>query len=180
MIPALAQRFEQLEQLRAEFWGIIAASSPEQRLFKPTPDAWSMLQVAQHIMSAEEGTLLFMTTRQRVKSSFWGRWRSRIRSFGLKLFLLSPLKAKAPNIPGLAPDGSKSYEQLSSHWDTVREQWRQFLSNFEAEHLKDVVFKHPIAGKFNLLQTIDDFMAPHISHHLQQLQRIKASPNFPS
>ncbi|MCC7223807.1 MAG: DinB family protein [Chitinophagales bacterium] len=180
MIPALAQRFEQFEQLRTEFWDDIAASSPEQRLFKPKPDAWSMLQVAQHIIAAEEATLLFVSTRQRIKSSFWGRWRSRIRSFGLKLFLLSPLKAKAPNVPGLVPDGSKSYEQLSNHWDAVREQWRQFLTNFEAEHLEDVVFKHPIAGKFNLLQTIDDFMAPHISHHLQQLQRIKASPDFPS
>lgn len=179
MLPILTQHYQNIEQLRGEFWSIIATATPEQRNFKPTPNDWCMLQVAQHIIASESGTLNFVTQRARLKNTTWGKIKSKCNALALKILLALPLKFKAPKVEGLSPKEIEPYATVENRWATVRESWRQYLDDFKAEHLQDIVFKHPKAGKFTLLQTLDGFMAAHIKHHIQQLNRIKADPNFP-
>jgi uncharacterized damage-inducible protein DinB len=179
MIPVLCAYFEELEQLRAQFWGIIAAATPEQRHFKPKPDAWCMLQVAQHLIASESGTLAFIHKRAAKKNTVFGKIYAKIRTTMLKIFLHTPFKFKAPNIDGLSPQAAEPFEVVEKRWQAVRENWQQYLSNFETEQLNSVVFKHPVAGKMTIAQTLDNFMVAHIKHHLHQLKRLVAEPNFP-
>lgn len=180
MLPILQQEFDELEQLRHTFWAIIASSNAEQRHFKPKPDAWCMLQVAQHVIASENGALRFINKHAARKNSFWGNLQSRIIAGSLKMLLHLPFKFKAPNIAELSPQHTEAYEIVGDNWLKVRESWRAYLEKVQAAQLNDIVFKHPVAGNMTLQQTLNNFMLAHLKHHLIQLKRIKTAPNFPA
>ncbi len=181
MIPQLAEKWRILEAERNSFWQIIEQASPRQQVFKPAPDTWSMLEVAQHIVASEKGTLSFLKNRPPVKPDSWSqKIKSAWRAFMLKNALRLPFKFKAPNVPGLSPTAIIPKEDTQVEWQQVREGLEAYLAAFPADQMTYIVFKHPVGGKFTLSQTIDSFLLPHIRHHKTQLNRIAQSEGFPS
>lgn len=177
MNNSLSKSFDALEQRKTDFWTIIEQASPEQRVYKPQPDAWCMLQVAQHILASERGTLGFMQKRPPVKLSFGQRLRSSFKASLLSIALRLPIKFKAPNVPGLSPESVMPYEDIQQQWDEVRQNWRIFLENYPTDKLDYIVFKHPAGAKMTLSQTLDNFLYRHLEHHLQQLKRLQKVSN---
>ena len=58
-------------------------------------------------------------------------------------------------------------------WGTIRSSLKEYIDKFPKEYLDKEIFKHPIAGWLNLLQTIN-FLQNHFDHHkLQILKRIE-------
>ncbi len=98
----------------------------------------------------------------------------------LKTFLKSRLKFKAPNVPGLSPQSISAKEDSQAAWEQVRQGLEAYLIAFKPEQLNYIVFKHPVGGKFNLLQTLDNFLLMHLQHHKQQLKRIAETDGFPA
>lgn len=179
MLPEISQKFTRLEQIWQNYFQIIDGASEEQRHFKPAPDKWCMLEVAQHIIGSENGTLRFFSKYQPKQVKMTDKVSGVVRSLVLTLALKSPFKFKVPNVPGLNPKNIHSWEQIIAEWRDIQNGLRQYFQDFPSEHLNHIVFKHPVAGKFNVFQTLD-FLNEHATHHLFQLERIKNTPGFPS
>lgn len=179
MLPALEERYNRLTAAWHEYRRIIGNATVEQRNFKPAPGKWCMLQVAQHVMASEAGTLRFFNKYPPIKTGLAGHISGIIRSLGLTIALKLPLKYKAPKVPDLNPETAIPWEETEPEWVKIRAALDNYFNNFPAEKTAFIVFKHPVGGKFNISQTLD-FLLEHINHHLLQLQRIQQAEGYPA
>jgi hypothetical protein len=167
-------RLDKMEEGRTDFMKAIENWSEEQLRFKPA-EAWNAMQVMEHIIFSETGTLGYL--KKKTSSGFDGIETSGIENQqngdALKKRLESSDQYKAPaTLP--APTGNLTMEEMTKGWDEARIGLTEFLQSFPAEHFDKLVFRHPIAGPINVLHTLD-FLGYHIGHHLHQIERIKQS-----
>ncbi|HEY5919711.1 MAG TPA: hypothetical protein VIU13_19965, partial [Chryseolinea sp.] len=62
-------------------------------------------------------------------------------------------------------------EELERRWTLIRMELRQFLDTIEATNMRKLIYKHPVAGRFNVIQCLM-FMREHYHHHLPQIKRL--------
>lgn len=172
MQPILQQKFEELEQAKQQLLDIIQQAKPEEQRFKPSPEEWCMLQVAQHLVVAEGGTVRFMQKRPPMPANFAAKLQAKAGYSLLTTAIKSPKKIKAPKIAGLNPTEILPLAETLANWAEVRENCKKYLSDFPKDQLDYFVFKHPLAGKLNVVQTLG-FMIAHIHNHIRQVKQIQ-------
>ena len=169
------ERWNELEAAKNAAISILSTSTEAQRIYKPSAESWSMIQVIQHILFSEGGTLGYMVKKT---SSGWevlDRVGEEQIANGSLLVnrLASGEKYKAPAVLP-EPDGEESLESLEKRWNSLREQYAQFLNQLPIEFDDRLVFKQPAAGMLTLHYALD-FLTEHIKHHLPQLETLKSS-----
>lgn len=169
------KKWEELEAAKNAAMSILSSSTEVQRNYKPSSESWSMIQVIQHILFSEGGTLGYMVKKT---SSGWevlDRVGEEQVANGARLVdrLASGEKYKAPSVLP-EPDGEESFESLEKRWNALREQYAQFLNQLPNEFNDRLIFKQPAAGMLTLDYTLD-FLTEHIKHHLPQLETLKSS-----
>lgn len=169
------KKWEELEAAKNAAMSILSSSTEVQRNYKPSSESWSMIQVIQHILFSEGGTLGYMVKKT---SSGWevlDRVGEEQVANGARLVdrLASGEKYKAPSVLP-EPDGEESFESLETRWNALREQYAQFLNQLPNEFNDRLIFKQPAAGMLTLDYTLD-FLTEHIKHHLPQLEALKSS-----
>lgn len=174
MEAELRRRFDGLEEDRRRFLDDVAAMTPAQQCFRPDEDSWSALLVAHHLVIAEELSMEYLRSGQEPG-------RRRLKHFVLGklvgLILRSGYKVKVPS-SRLAPREELPLEEVRHRWDEVRGSLKEYLDGVPAGEIGRLVFRHPLAGPFNLHQTLG-FLAGHVRHHQRQLARLRSSPGFP-
>lgn len=181
MTIKLESAFRKIEKQRSEILADLDQLSEAQRQFKPTKDSWNTLQVCMHLIIAEENSLAYM--RKKVKGidklSSSGLW-SKLRLSFLNSLVSTRMKFKAPKIVALSEDMDVgSYEEVKSRWDNIRKELRYFVDKLDHKASKKMLFKHPMAGKFNVEQLLN-FIFTHVQHHTYQIDRLKKHSNFPA
>lgn len=174
MNSELSNAFEALTQARIDFIKLLEDVPRELRSKHPA-EGWNMLQVMEHAISSEVGTLEYMKKKTQAPADdipVAGE-ESAVGSEQLKRALQSEIKWK---MPGVLPDptGAQSFENMMAYWDGLREKYRAFFEDLNPEYYDRTIFKHPISGRLNLFQTIE-FLIDHLVHHGYQLERIKKS-----
>jgi uncharacterized damage-inducible protein DinB len=166
------EHFERAEAARNTLLGMIASCPKEQQGKKPSPEAWNMIQVAEHLFNAEQGILPQLKKYGKGEGKKAGLSAS-FRSTLLSLFMRSPAKIKVPKAAaGIEPKGNLDFESLNNSWNALRENIREWAVNYPTGRLGHYVFKHPVAGLMTPVQTMQ-FLEDHIAHHIQQIERIK-------
>lgn len=171
--------FNRLEEQRAKLVDLYNSLSSEQRAFNPQPDAWNLLQVMRHIVTAEKQSMILIqrriTKQKELPAAGIG---SKLSYLILKLAMILPIKFKAPKIAEVheeVPD----FESMKQEWQEVRSDMKKILDETDEELLETSVYIHPRAGRLNMNQALG-FMINHITHHLKQIRRIQNHPSFPS
>lgn len=175
MLREVERLCDRLEQSRARVLGLVEATDERQRSVHPAEGKWSMLQVVEHLVLAEEGTLRVFEKgpppQPKVKLRSLLALRAIEGLFGLRIRLPIPSKSLTPTAPG-------SLESLRSRWDGTRAGITRFLRELEAGDLLRPRFRHPVAGWLTVGQGLD-FLERHIRHHERQIHRIRHSLNLP-
>ena len=174
MHPTLQERWQQLSAAKTEMWQLVD-SITEENLHTPEPHNWSAVQVIEHLLASEGGTVGYMLK----KSS--GGWDSlevtgeqhEASSKAINERLHSNERYKAPDVLPVPPN-TTSKEELLNQWNVLRTKLEAFLNGIEEQHLDKLVFRQPAAGMLNVVHTLE-FMDAHLRHHLPQLHRIIAS-----
>lgn len=166
----LSDLYEARKLLLSELEGM----SPEQ-LSVSQNESWSAIQVIEHIIWSETGTLGYM--KKKTSSGWEGLSltsdEENLKSSMLNARLVSEEKYKAPAIlPD--PEGKKSIDELVAEWNLLREDLSKFINGLDENFYDRLVFKQPIAGPLNLFQTLQ-FLNHHLRHHIPQIKRIKAN-----
>ncbi|MFU8813300.1 MAG: DinB family protein [Balneolaceae bacterium] len=171
--------FHRLEQQRKGVMSLYDSLAAEQRTFQPEPGAWNLLQVMQHLVTAEKQSLTYikrkMERRQDLSPAGAG---ARMRHLLLRIALFLPLKFKAPKIADVS-DTAPDYAEMKQEWQAVREEMAQMISSADEEMLGKALYRHPRAGMLNLVQALE-FFYTHIAHHQKQMRRILDASRFPS
>ena len=82
----------------------------------------------------------------------------------------SPLKIKAPAVASKVPD-SITIDEIKEYFAMNSENYRQLLNDLPMELEDKQIFKHPLAGLFNIEQTIH-FVREHYLHHEKQVNAL--------
>ncbi len=137
---------------------------------KPTPEAWSTLQVMQHLMTAELASLTYMKKKLSYgvnipKAGF----KSKMRRLALNIIFALPFKYKAPAILETFPDDA-DFETLKAEWASQRLDFQYFIDKLPDNVIVSEIWRHQIFGKMNISQMID-FFETHFDRHQKQIEK---------
>lgn len=165
----LLRLFEHMESERQDLLRTLDALPSEQLAQQPRNGGWSVAQVITHLAIAEEGALAYLHKKREVKKhapvGLSSAWRLLVLNTGIRL----PLKYKAP--PVVADVPATSYAIARSRWDDVRERMRVVYAEVPVALISHDLFKHPVMGRFDLMQSLR-FMRLHMRRHGKQIQRV--------
>lgn len=174
MNESYLRQFDQLEQERQAIYEKIRPYDAEILRRNPDPDSWSAVQVMQHLLKTEQGTLTYIGKKLKYRTGIPAAGiGTRIRSFLLNLYLRGPIKAKAPGFLGEV-DASADPEEVWAQWNTSRQNMREMIVAFPPEYAQHAILKHAFAGRITLAQTLS-FLIEHQRRHTAQLERTLAS-----
>jgi hypothetical protein len=169
MYNQFKNQFTELEKLKSDVLVLLKNSSEEKINLKVAAGKWSASQIAGHLILGEEMTAAYLKLKiQKRDKLYKSGIKEQLRSAILNLALRSPLKFKAPEFTTRVPEYSR-YSEIEKRWTDARTDFRTILENFPPDLLDQTVFKHPVAGRINIFQTLS-FMENHIIHHLPQIK----------
>jgi hypothetical protein len=170
MLPELSDLWTKIETRHQEMFDLIDELTPEQLLFKPEPNRWSILQVLQHVILGAQGL------RRSEAELRDNPLRKILKPGGMVKVVMDVLVNDVPvdvPDPSMEPDGELTVEELRVIWEKERRGVAALLETVTAENHEQVMFSHAAAGPLTALQMLEVAEA-HIETHRRQIDRIRA------
>lgn len=172
-----AKIIKMLEDSQSETLDALKGLSDEQWNYKPSPDKWSVGEVAEHIWLAE--SLLFGAMENALKTPKNPNWEEATKGKDERVVsILTNRSGKAQAPETIKPTG-KSRAEIMAGLQTVRAKTMKFAQETQAE-MKSHTTEHPfkIFGTLNAMQWLI-YIPAHNLRHNQQIAEVKASAGFP-
>lgn len=166
MLPELERSFEAIESQRIALTNRALALSDEVLNRKPTPEAWSVRQVVEHLVISDE------TVGQKWPSDKTApdplrllprSWRTALIEGAFRRNLTLPLPS-----PQMEPRGDTPLPALLERWAASRAEMRRALGAFGAD---DDAYAHPILGPLTAAQMLS-LAQVHTDYHTRQVKRL--------
>jgi len=171
MNKKLQKRFDRLELDQQKLLQKLSAVSEEQLNTSPQ-GKWPISYIAAHLITSERLSLLYMKKKSQGMPTLRNSGMvEEVKIWVLKLSQRFPFKFKAPVYLVEHTPTSVPLTDLVQRWNAERGKLRKFLEEIKDENLYKLVYKHPVAGRLNVLQALD-FMIEHFHHHLPQINRL--------
>lgn len=165
--------FDQLEDDRIKLLNKLSKLPVEKLDNKPDSGHWSINQILIHLLTSEQLTLTYLKKKSLGIDQLANA--GPIESVKMTLLKISQrlpmIKYKAPNVlventPNVVP-----LPELMDRWNLSRLDLKNFLEAIEDKNLHKLIYKHPIAGRFDVVQCLT-FLREHLRHHLPQIKRL--------
>lgn len=173
MTTDLTPYMSRLSDAKDAFVAQLENCSREERSKAPG-EGWNMLQVMEHLITSEKGTLEYL--KRKTMAPFNDIPVAGVENASNSDQLIEALKSdrkwKAPEVLP-EPTGTQSFENMLAYWDRLREDYQEFLGQLNPGYYEREIFKHPFTGRLNIYQTLD-FLINHIVHHDHQISRLRA------
>ena len=166
----LLAAFAKMETEREVVINSIRAIPADKLVTKPQQNQWSVTEIILHLVKAEEGALKYMQIKLKhgghKKATIGAAIKHRLLTTAIAL----PFKYKAPNVIKLGEIGSTSFAQAVEQWASIRNQLKNEYESIDEEIIDHELFKHPVAGKLSIMQSVK-FMRRHMNRHVGQINR---------
>jgi hypothetical protein len=165
-----------LEQTRDAVVASVEGLSDAQMNFKPAPDRWSVAQTLEHIALAED--LIFQNVEFNVMKAGPGAADRDVAKIDAAVLLMVPdrsHKAQAP--PPLVPTGRWTPAETLQHFLASREKTIEFMKT-EPGLRAHVTEMQAMGQQLDAYEWLL-FVAAHSKRHTEQIEEVKADPNFP-
>jgi hypothetical protein len=168
---------ERFDETKADFLNEIKDLSEAQLNFKESPDRWSVAEVAEHIILAENLIYSLLTDKVLKAPVPEGKDNFRIKDQAIWMVITNrSTKFKAPE--RIQPKGLyKTKAELISNFEKNRKITVDFVKTTK-EDLRNRFGENPGIGMIDGYQWLI-FLNGHSHRHLDQIREIKADPNFP-
>ncbi|HMB51890.1 MAG TPA: DinB family protein [Thermoanaerobaculia bacterium] len=179
MHPRLLAPFDAFERRKSNFLSELAGLDEAQLHFRPAPDAWSLLDVADHLSRVEAAVA--ETLADGIPPDRAQRKLKHVVKFRMVLLALSlPVRVPVPgNAPGVKPGDGLTLDGVREAWAASRAALAEQLASYGDEDMQRMVVRHPVAGPVNPRHTIA-FLNAHFDHHRYQVARIRKHSDFPA
>ncbi len=167
----LVNKYDEIESIKKSFLEWIA-HTPDTILNKiPSDGGWSLGQVYFHLYFSESGSIKVIQKNINENKIINSSGLSdKIRNFLLICLLKSHIKFKAPSVASKVPDFI-TVDEIKSLFDKNTTAYKTLLYQLPKEMENKQIFKHPIAGLFNIEQTLG-FVKNHYLHHEMQIKSL--------
>ncbi|HEX6890180.1 MAG TPA: DinB family protein [Chryseolinea sp.] len=164
--------YKQLEDDRNSLMAELSKASSDRLFQKPSKEKWSVSEILTHLVVSEQLTVRYLKKKSlgvdQLKNSGIGE---RIRYAVLKISQRLPLKYKAPESVVSNTPAAMSLPDLDTNWRGTRHDLEQFLDSITDNNVNKLIYKHPVAGRFDIVHCLM-FMREHYLHHLPQIKRL--------
>ena len=171
MISELRDKFEMYDHTRRALLDELALLNDDQIRRKPGPSEWSILQIVQHMVLAEQGVMQYLPEPEELIARKRGL-HARIFYVVVLLILRWNIRVPVPS-KRMVPDGNTSLSEVRQQWDENLRWFRGYLDSLRPEDLKRAVFSHPVAGPLTGPQA-GKMAQYHFDAHLRQIEKVKA------
>lgn len=175
MVATLQKDFNEIEATREQLFKDLEQYTEDQLNFKPSTDEWSILEVMNHLMMAEGGSVLYVQKKltngladlPEIDAEAGDRFQQ------LTDYMQGENAAPAP--PMVTPTFERTtYAATREGWDKIRQDTVTQLERFGEADLHKATYKHLLAGRMTIGQMLG-FFRLHFNRHLKQIDRIKAA-----
>ncbi|HNP24445.1 MAG TPA: DinB family protein [Panacibacter sp.] len=166
-----------LLQTEAGVINAAAGLSEAQLNFKPAPDKWSVADCIKHIAVTEAG--LWQMTNGTIQAPANPEKRSEVKATDEQVVnMIEDRSHKVKTATQLEPQNTpyKSMEEAMMSFIKDRSKLISYVKTTDVD-LRNHVGALPV-GSFDSYQMIL-FIAAHSNRHMQQMEEVKADPNFP-
>lgn len=172
MNTTLQNQIEKLELDRIKLLDTLRKAPEEKFDVKADAAHWSINQILIHLLTSEQLTLNYLKKKSLGIDQLGesGPIES-LEMIVLKISQRIPLKYKAPKVLAENTPNSIPFQDLVEQWNSSRKELRNFLDSIEEKHLHKLIYKHPVAGRFDVVQCLT-FLREHFHHHLPQIKRL--------
>ena len=136
---------------------------------RPPSGGWSVLEVVEHLVLAEESVLANMDRPELLRPRRTSL-RSRLGYAAIIGVLSSPLRVQVPTT-AMRPEGTRSFEELRTAWEESHRALRRHVTAVEEGRISGAVFAHPVSGPLTTRQALR-MMRVHMNRHTRQIRRI--------
>jgi len=166
---------DHLNQTRTDLINAVQGLSDAQLNFKPAPDRWSVLECVQHITLTSEG--LFGFVQQTLKTPNDSAFKPTVTDDQF-ITMVEDRSHKAQAAEPFKPEHAtfKTLEETLKSFNAGRDSLVTYVQTTHDE-LRDHIAVLPFA-KVDAYQLIL-LISAHTNRHTQQLNEVKADPNFP-
>ncbi|MBK7038321.1 MAG: DinB family protein [Bacteroidetes bacterium] len=134
-----------------------------------TSGKWSVAQILTHINISISITTAYLVKKIQYPEKIPNtNFTTGLRSVLLNAALRSDIKFKAPKVVSAVPE-INSIEKIEFEWQTQKKLLFDLLESFPPHLLNKAVFRHPLAGRITLKQTLE-FLNLHLLHHKRQIE----------
>lgn len=180
-MPKIQELLANVEAARQAFAAEASDLSHAQVNFKPIPDSWSIVEIVEHIVRAEQSGI----------SGLWKAWDGLNRGEPVwegypvhKGMSADDIIAKTWQPKEIVPPIAAPQWGGSIHfWLAMLKAQKYMLAELATEladfPLETLIYPHPISGPMDAAQRFD-FLRVHMLRHQKQIQDIKQHPNFPN
>lgn len=176
MATILEELLGQLSAERRAFVDALDSLPREICTSKPSTDAWSPLEIAEHVFKTERSMLRGVSKQLDPESERRTLGKpSRTMFIALIVALRSPVKFKVPSKATAVAPGTMTYEEIRADWLGFEEQWRTIAESIPNDLALIGLVRHPVIGPMTLNQCLH-FLVAHSARHFKQLERTVGSP----
>lgn len=170
----------EVERARADYLAKVKDLTAAQGEFKPTSEGWSIAEITEHLVYAEEGGIYLMWTAAdgvRRGNPAWSGDPPH-RGLSIEQIIEKTWRPKETVPPAAAPQGGGPL----GYWITRLEHLRPVLERLGAElqglDVETVIYPHPISGPLDARQRLE-FLRFHLDRHRGQVTRVCETTDFP-
>lgn len=138
--------------------------------FRPAPDAWSAIEVLDHIVKVEDR--ITAAARIGLRAPHRIGLRDRLGFLFIDRLFRSRHRVKVPrSAADVLPDRMAKLDSICRHWVLTRSELDDLLSSLSPIQFRVGVFRHPVSGWMTVPQILR-FFSVHMQHHRFQLTRL--------
>ena len=138
----------------------------------PSGGGWSILEVIEHLVLAEESVLANMDRPELLRARRTS-WRSRLGYSAIVAILSSPFRVSVPSA-AMKPQGKRSFDELRAAWAASHEALRRHVIAVHEGRVSGAVFAHPVSGPLTTRQAVR-MLRVHLKRHERQIRGILRS-----
>lgn len=162
-----------LESLNIEFDRIIGELEridDSELIKKPGDSKWSVIQVLNHLYEIELTSLDYILYKEKEGARFGKeKFMTKLRFFGYRLALWSPLKFKMPNSLN-QPLNEGDLNSIIEKFSRIRTEFHSFVNRQDESFFNTASFKHTLVGRTKIKKMFV-FFKSHLKHHEKQILR---------
>jgi hypothetical protein len=173
-----AKALKYLEESQTEFLAAIDGVTEAQWRWKPAPERWSVGEVAEHIVTAEDSMWAKIQSALAAPPNMQWETQTKGKTEIIEQ-VMAPRLGKATAPEPLVPKGDMTKAQVKARFLEQRAEFVKFARDTDAA-LKEHTAEHPFA-MFNPLNAYQWLIyAPlHTMRHDKQIAEVKATAGYP-
>jgi hypothetical protein len=171
MLQNIQEQYDSLKLKLEALLQHLDSLSGEELSFKAGPDKWSIVEVVEHLVIAEEDLLKQLSTNIPA-STLDPEAKTPEKHQTVIKVMERDIEVDVPH-ESLEPHGRIALDDLLNQWDDIRKKLPGLLAEVEPEKKDDPVFRHPYGGPLDIADTLQ-FFEVHFDNHMRHIDRILA------